>query len=123
MDTELAELSTAAATALVQSLTTDGWRATRDAVVSLWRRMPPEQADAVDADLTQHRGLLIAGEDGTASRLTAEWTGRLHGLAAADPGVIPALRQLTGPGTITVKARVSGHGRVIVAGRDAYIDG
>jgi hypothetical protein len=44
-----------------------------------------------------------------------------------DPGLTPTLRQLVTDSTtapdITVRARASGQGRIIVAGRDVRIDG
>jgi hypothetical protein len=128
MDSELAELATAAATALVQTLTTDGWQAAREAVVGMWRRVRPEQAEAVDADLARERAALADCDEPAAAELAvAEWASRLQRLAAADPGLTPALRQLVTDSTtvpdITVRARVSGQGRIIVAGRDVRIDG
>jgi len=125
VDPELAALSTAAAIALVQSMTTDGWQASCKAVMAMWHRKRPEQADTVGAELARDRDTL-SDDETAAPRLTAEWAVRLHDLAAADPGIAPVLRELIAESqpapAVKVNARVSGHGRIIVAGRDAHVN-
>ncbi len=126
---------------MTKLLVTDGWEAAKNALASLWRRVHPDRADRVDADLAQARADLLASpqadvpqlEDG----LAGEWQGRLRSLLAANPELAGELRQildtelrpaLEQPGreaspVVTMHARVDGGGHVYQAGRDQYFGG
>lgn len=138
VDAELTTLTATAATALVQQLTTDGWERVKSAVGTLWQRVHPERRDAVEAELIETRsGLLDSRETGNAQAeqdLISEWRSRLRRLMAADPTVASDLRHLveqwtclpcdtgeTTIGRVDMRVRASGHSRVTMAGRDAYI--
>jgi hypothetical protein len=139
VDPEVAELTSAAAIAMTKLLVTDGWEATKNVFASLWRRVHPERADRVGADLAQAREDLLASPPADLSRLEAgladEWQGRLRSLLAANPELAgelqrildselrPALGQAAGEAgpVISMHARVDGGGHVYQAGRDQYI--
>lgn len=136
-----ATLATTAATALVAAMATDTWQRTRESVVALWRRVHPDQAEAVEAELDKVRDKVLAArrESDTAAEedLAGEWRGRLLRLMGQDPGVAPelrrALREVCAPSlaaadqqraySITIHATASGQGRNYVAGRDQQVNG
>ncbi|WP_217546554.1 hypothetical protein [Streptomyces sp. GbtcB6] len=135
---------TTAATALVGAMTTDAWEHVHTALVSWWRRIRPQQADSVDAELEQsrHRALTAHREqdaDGE-SELVAVWENRLTELLGENRELAEQLRRLvdrdippyvhhehvhqdTGKRTGTQETRVeaSGSARVFIAGRDQHI--
>jgi hypothetical protein len=80
-----------AATALVTAMVTDGWQAAREGAVKLWRRVHPDRAPAVEAELAEVRAdLLAARQSGNASAegdLAAEWARKLARLVAADQAI------------------------------------
>jgi hypothetical protein len=141
VDPEFAELTSAAAIAATKLLVTDGWEAVKNALVSLWRRVHPDRADRVGADLIQAReDLLAEGQADTESlqqAIAAEWQGRLRSLLTADPELSGELRRildcefrpaLDGAGgnvtqDVTMHAHVEGGGSVFQAGRDQHISG
>jgi hypothetical protein len=131
----------AAGTALVGSIATDTWEQSRAALLAVWRRLRPEQAEAVDEELTDTRAQLLAARrssDAEAERaLVADWQLRLQSLIRHDPAAAEELRHLMTTaltpeltadeqahiGTLTMKAEASGHSRVYQAGRDQHISG
>lgn len=138
MDVELAALTATAATTLVQRLTTDGWERAKSAVGALWRRAYPERSDTVEVELAETRfGALQARQEGdeqTEQDLVSEWRSRLRRLITSDPSLVDELRRLveqwevpspspgeTRIGRMDMRAHASGHSRVTLAGRDAYI--
>jgi hypothetical protein len=139
VDPEVAELTSAAAIAMTKLLVTDGWEAAKNLFVSLWRRVHPERADRVGADLAQARDDLLASPQADVPQLEAgladEWQGRLRSLLAANPWLAselrrildtefrPALAESNGgvAPVITMHARVDGGGSVYQAGRDQHI--
>jgi hypothetical protein len=139
VDPEVAELTSAAAIAMTKLLVTDGWEAAKNLFVALWRRVHPDRADRVGADLAQAREDLLASPQTDVPRLEAgfadEWQGRLRNLLAANPQLAsdlrrildtelrPALGESGGEAApvISMHARVDGGGRVYQAGRDQHI--
>ncbi|MGW2722366.1 hypothetical protein [Streptomyces sp. NPDC001492] len=132
-------IALAAGTALVGAMANDAWQGARTAVTALWRRVRPEQADAVDAELAETRAQLLsargAGELETEQALAADWQLRLQALLRADPAVADELRNLLDTrltpllapdersqvGFLVMKAEAHGSGRVYQAGRDQHI--
>ncbi|MCF3118333.1 hypothetical protein IPZ68_01210 [Streptomyces arenae] len=130
-------VTVAAGTALVGAMATDAWAHVRDAVVALWRRPHPEQADAVAVRLDELRGQVVAargrGDADIEAALVALWRLRLHELVGQDPVLTAELRHLldhrlvpasreagaSPAATVEQKARVSG-GTSIQAGRDVH---
>ncbi|GAA1217723.1 hypothetical protein GCM10009665_04520 [Kitasatospora nipponensis] len=130
MDPEMAALASTAGTTLVTLLATDAWQRTRDGFASLWRRVQPERAEAVVAELDATRSDLLAAEAGgdadSRAELSAEWQGRVRRLLVAHPEEREALRTLIDElaphppvvPSVTQHATASGHARVYQAGRD-----
>src|SRR5687767_258226 len=96
---------------------------------TLWRRVQPDRAPAVEAELVETREALVTAQraghgDATVLELTGEWQQRLRQLLAADPRVAAELRSLldgdlaTGresaraaaTGSVTMHATASGDG-------------
>jgi hypothetical protein len=79
-------------------MATDAWQRTREGVASLWRRVHPERAEAVAAELdATHEDLVAArttGDPDTESELEAEWQGRIRRLLTARPEVAEDLQSL-----------------------------
>lgn len=98
MDAELVELAGTAGTTVVALLVTDAWERAKSAVAGLWRRVHPERAEAVVADLVETRAELLAaraaGDAQVEEDLVGQWQGRLRRLLAADPSVADPLRHL-----------------------------
>lgn len=131
-------IALAAATALVGAITTDAWQQARSALVVLWRRVRPQEAAAVDAELAESRTRVLAarraGEADAEQAVVAHWRARIRSLLREHPSVADDLRQLQDAyltpaltadeqariGQI-MKATASGHGRVYQAGRDQHI--
>lgn len=129
----------AAGTALVGAMATDAWQQARTGAVGLWRRVHPERVPAVEAELEEVRGEVLAarqaGDQEAEDALAGEWRRRLARLVAADPGVGTELQQLLDQvwkpllgederaqlQHISMQATASGHGRVYQAGRDQSI--
>jgi hypothetical protein len=137
VDPEVVELARTAGTTVVTLMATDTWTRTRDGLVSLWRRIHPERADAIAAELDSSRSDLLTaqttGDQQSENELRAEWQGRMRRLLAADPAAVVALRQLLDELSaeqaqaeaqhvpIQMNAVASGHSRVYQAGRDQHI--
>jgi hypothetical protein len=132
-------LTAAAGTALVGAMATDAWAQAKAIVVGLWRRVHPERANTVEAELIEVRTEVLAareaGDAQTEAALAAEWQRRLRRLLDANPNLagemqrvlhdelipmLPAAEQ-TRVRTVTMAATASGHGRVYQAGRDQRI--
>lgn len=126
----------AAASALVTSMATDGWEQVKAALVSLWRRRYPEQADAVGADLSAARSGVIAaravGDEPSESELLTEWRSRLRRLVMGDEALQEELRRFAegfrhllsepeGEGQVVMQAEVHGPGQVNQAGHDLTV--
>ncbi|MDX3108777.1 hypothetical protein [Nonomuraea angiospora] len=129
----------AAGTALVTAMATDAWQSARDGAVALWRKVRPEQAEVVEAELVEVREqVLEARRDGdvdTEQALAGTWQVRLQQLLRAEPSLAgeiqrvldevltPALQPAEQEriGTLVMKAKASGHGRIYQAGRDQTI--
>jgi type IV secretory pathway protease TraF len=138
VDVELAALISTAATTLVQLLATAVWERATSAVVGLWRRVRPERAQVVEAELEDSRAAMLvarqAGDEQAERALVAEWQNRLRRLVAADArvveelaGVVAELRSalidadMTPGATISMRATAFGTSRVNQAGRDLHI--
>ncbi|MGH3832714.1 MAG: hypothetical protein ACRDRS_20130 [Pseudonocardiaceae bacterium] len=85
-------------TALVGAMATDTWHQARASVVALWRRVHPQQADTLEADLEGLRDQVLdareAGRADTEQALTGVWQGRLQQLLLDEPAVAAELRQV-----------------------------
>ncbi|OEJ30585.1 hypothetical protein [Streptomyces subrutilus] len=133
MDPEITALAASAGTALVTALATEAWQSASVGVVALWRRVLPERADAVEAELDATRDdLLDARDEGdkeTQAELAAEWQGRLRRLLSAHPEAADELRALLvdpqarppAEPAVTQHATASGNSRVYQAGRDMHL--
>ncbi|KUN90281.1 hypothetical protein AQJ66_00195 [Streptomyces bungoensis] len=137
MEAELAALVHLAASTVVGAMATAGWESARRAMGELWRRVHPERADTVVAELEEARADVLAarerGDERAESELVGEWQTRLRRLLAADPELVPELRRIVdelrpvaeqaGPpaGGIRLTANASGRSRVTMAGRDVNI--
>ncbi|MFI0483486.1 hypothetical protein [Actinomadura sp. 9N215] len=131
----------AAGTALVTAIATDGWQQARAGAAALWRRVQPERAAVIEAELEEVRGEVLAarqaGDRQAEEHLADEWRRRLARLVAADPAagaeIQEVLDQVWKPllteeeqarvQHITMHATASGDARVYQAGRDQHITG
>jgi hypothetical protein len=132
MDAELAVLASSAATTIVTLLATDAWDEVKAKVGALWRRFRPQEAHAVEAELTQGH-LEIEGADETVTLAIARhWESRLLRLLAADAAVAAELRHVVDEfapigedrqvrGSVRQSAKASGRSTVIQIGGDATI--
>ncbi|MGW5159677.1 hypothetical protein ACWEPN_29730 [Nonomuraea wenchangensis] len=129
----------AAGTALVTAMATDAWQSARDGAVALWRKARPEQAEVVEAELTEVREQVLQargeGDADTEQALAGSWQVRLQQLLRADPSLAGEVRRVLDEvltpalepadqeriGSLVMKATASGHGRVYQAGRDQTI--
>lgn len=136
MEPELAALASTAGTTVVTLLATEGWERARDGIVALWRRVRPDRAETVAAELAAGReDLLAARSDGDAAaegELRAEWEGRVRRLLREQPAVADELRRLldelapddgTSAPAVAQHATASGSARIYQAGRDQHISG
>jgi hypothetical protein len=139
VDAELTALtSTAAATVVVKLLATASWEQARSAVGRLWRRVHPERAETVQAELEDSRAEVLAarqvGDEQVEQDLVGEWQGRLRRLLTADPQLADELRQVVGElrlalaevdapqgATINMQATAFGTSRINQAGRDLHV--
>ncbi|GGM14361.1 hypothetical protein GCM10010129_68210 [Streptomyces fumigatiscleroticus] len=129
----------AAGTALVGAMATDAWEQARAATVALWRRVRPERAEDVSAELEELRGQVLAaredGDEETEQALAGAWRLRLQRLLDAEPALAAELRRLLddhlGPaltggqqgGTVVMTAHAHDSARVFMAGGDQHITG
>lgn len=138
MDPELTALTSTAATTVVKLLATAAWERARSAVGALWRRVHPERAQTVQAELEDSRTEVLAarqaGDEQAEQALVGEWQGRLRCLLAADPQLTDELREVVAQlrsaladadppqnTTITMHATAFGSSRVNQAGRDLHV--
>ncbi|MGH3901031.1 MAG: hypothetical protein ACRDTA_22855 [Pseudonocardiaceae bacterium] len=138
MDPGLTALTATAATTVVQLLATAAWKQATSAVGSLWRRVHPQRAETVQAELEERRAEVLdarqAGDGQVEQALVGEWQGRLQRLVVADPQVADELRRVVAElrsvladadppqgARITMQATTFGSSRVHQAGRDVHI--
>ena len=85
-------------TALVGAMATEVWQQARGAVVALWRRVCPQQADTVAADLEGLRGQVLdarhAGRTEIERALIGVWQGRVQQLLLDEPAAAAELRHV-----------------------------
>ena len=102
MDPELAALTSTAATTVVQLLAPAAWEPATSAVGGLWRRVHPERAETVQAELEEGRAEVLAarevGDEQGEPALVGGWQGRLRPPGAAEPRPGGRLRGVGGPG-------------------------
>lgn len=137
MDPELSVLGSAAATTIVQLLTTDMWERLKDVLASLLHRSRAQQGHDVGAELADARSQLLAPGADTAQvseELTAAWAARLGRLMIADPvfaselkrslseELAPLLDQVHPTSEVRMRARASGESRVYQAGGNLTIN-
>jgi hypothetical protein len=83
---------------VVQLLTTAAWERATSVVGGLWRRVHPERAETVQAELADSRAEVLAarqaGDEQVEQALIGEWQGRLRRLVAADPQLVDELRRV-----------------------------
>jgi hypothetical protein len=88
----------AAGTALVQTITSDGWEQVKQAVAGLWRRVYPRRADQIGRELEELRQQVLRARSGgdaeTEHALEGAWQLRLQELVCADPALAPHLRRV-----------------------------
>jgi hypothetical protein len=138
VDPDLTALTSTAAMTVVKLLATAAWEQATSAVGRLWRRVHPERAETVQAELEETRAEVLAArqvEDEQAEQaLVGEWQGRLRRLVAADPHLADDLRRVVAElrsaladadapqgTTITMQATAFGTSRVNQAGRYLHI--
>ncbi|MGH3808810.1 MAG: hypothetical protein ACRDRU_19715 [Pseudonocardiaceae bacterium] len=138
MDPELTALTAMAATTVVQLLATTAWEQAKNAVGELWRRVHPDRAETVQAELEETRLELLTARqvenEQVEQALVGEWEGRLRRLMVADPQAVDDLRRIVAQlrsvlavtdlqrgSVITMQATVFGHSRVNQAGRDLHV--
>jgi len=137
VDPELSALTSTAATTVVQLLATAAWGQAKTAVGRLWRRVHPERADTVEAELAEARTEVIAaqqaGDVQAEQALVDEWHGRLRRLIAVDPQLADELRRVVAElrpllvdaapqySMITMQATTFGDSRVNQAGHDLHV--
>lgn len=138
MDPELAVLTSTAAATVVQLMATTAWEQAKSAVVGLWRRVHPEWAETVQAELEASRVEVLAarqvGNEQVEQALAGEWQGRLRSLVAADPQLVDELRRVVTElcaaladadprqgATLIMQATTFGDSRVNQAGRDLHV--
>lgn len=139
MEAELAALVQLAASTVVGAMATAGWESAQRAMGGLWRRVHPERADTVLAELGEARVEVLDarrnGDEGAERELVGEWQTRLRRLLAAHPEMVPEVRAVVDellpmveeeeprPGGVRLTAHASGRSRVTMAGRDVNITG
>lgn len=110
-------------TALVGAMATDAWGQVRDGVVGLWRRVCPEQAEVVEAELEGVRGQVLEARDAGAMEveqaLAGVWQGRMQQLVLEDSAVAVELRRLVEEvlAPVLTAAEQARIGPVVMSGR------
>ena len=118
-------LVAAAGTALVQATVTDAWQQAKAAVVELWRRVHPEQASSLGAELDSLQAqILQARQDGdveTENDLEGSWRIKLQQLLLADPRLVVELQRVLRQ-VLTPALTAQGQARIqtITAGSRAH---
>ncbi|NEA41142.1 hypothetical protein G3I76_19995 [Streptomyces sp. SID11233] len=131
------ELARTAGVTLVGAMASDAWGCARDGFITLWRRVHPERAETLAAELDAARADLLAsrenGDELSEAELRAEWQGRVRRLLRDRPDIAAALRELLDElrpessrgsadvGEVRMSGRATGKGRVYQAGRDQHI--
>ncbi|QIY75202.1 hypothetical protein HEP84_45290 [Streptomyces sp. RLB1-33] len=137
MELELAALAGVAASTVVSGMATAGWEGVQRAMGDLWRRVHPERADTVVAELGEARAeVLVArrnGDEQAERELVGEWQARLRRLLVANPEMVTELQRLIEElrptvreeepraGSVTLTANASGRSRITMSGRDINI--
>ncbi|MCM2387302.1 hypothetical protein [Streptomyces albipurpureus] len=140
MELELAALAGVAASTVVGGMATAGWESVQRAMGELWRRVHPERADTVVAELGEARAEVLAAREhgGEAAetaeqQLVGEWQARLRRLLVAHPEMVPEIQRLVDElrppaaefgsraPSVTLTANASGNSRVTMSGRDINI--
>ncbi|WBB99577.1 MULTISPECIES: hypothetical protein [unclassified Solwaraspora] len=133
-------VAAATGAALIQAIATDAWEKARDGAVALWRRVRPQQADAVAAELAEVREEVMAarrdGDTDAERGLVDDWQRKLQRLIRQDPAFAAELRRLLDDtltpllppadqqqvGSITMTANAKDNARVYQAARDQHIN-
>jgi len=133
VDPEAASLAQSAGATLVTLMAADAWQRTRDGFTQLWRRMQPERAETVAAELEAGREDVLAAvaahDQEALDELRLQWQGFVRRLIVARPAAAEELRQLLDEldpdgsvaRQVTQHATASGQARVYQAGRDQHI--
>lgn len=138
MDPDLTALTSTAATTVVQLLATAAWEQAVSALGELWRRVHPERATTVQAELEDSRAEILAarqqGNEQIQLALVEEWQSRLRRLVSADGQLVDELRSVEQrlrsalaevdvphSATITMQATTFANSRVNQAGRDLHV--
>jgi hypothetical protein len=129
MEAELAVVASSAATTIVGLMATDAWGQVKEKITALWWRFRPEQAEAVEAELSCARSEMADADKTVTLAISREWESRLLRLLAADASAagelrrvvaelrqIPSVRQVQGE--VRQHAKASGHSTVIQIGGD-----
>lgn len=130
-----------AGTALVSAMATDAWQQARAATVAMWRRIRPERADGVGAQLDALRTQVLAARDAndadTEQALAGAWRLHFQRFLEEEPGLAAELRQLlddhlgpvssesecTRDAPVVMNAESHDNSRVYMSGRDQHITG
>lgn len=133
-------IAAAAGAALIQAIATDAWEKARDGAVALWRKVRPQQADAVADELAEVRGEVLAarrdGDPDAEQGLVDDWQRKLQRLLRQDPAFADELRRLLDDtltpllppadqqqaGSITMTATAKDNGRVYQSAGDQHIN-
>ncbi|HUN30677.1 MAG TPA: hypothetical protein VMU95_01555 [Trebonia sp.] len=118
-----------AAMALVAAMGTDGWQAASDGAAGLWRSARPDLAPAIEAELAEVRGELLAARQSrdfsAEGGLAADWARKLERLVRGDPALAAAVALARDdqwlpllPSAQQARVRAMLGGRPLVAGRD-----
>jgi hypothetical protein len=131
----------AAGTALVGAMATDAWQQARGATVDLWRRIRPERADRIGAELEALRGQVLAARESddadTEQALVGAWRLRLDDILREAPGLAGELGRLLDEHltpalpaeererarSVVMRAEARDNSRVYMAGGDQHITG
>ncbi|UJV43662.1 hypothetical protein CVT30_30900 [Streptomyces sp. AMCC400023] len=121
-------------------MTTQAWEQARQTVVAFWRQRRPEEVPAIDAELvygrTQVREALAVGDRSVEEALIGDWQRKLRRLLTADPSLGAELQRVLDEELtpllpdaeaaritkIRMNAKVSGHGRAYMSGRDMTVN-
>jgi hypothetical protein len=85
-------------TALVGAIATSTWEQVREAVTGLWRRVHPQKADGIGAELEELREQIVLarrdGDTSTERALEGTWQVRLQHLLRAEPALAAELHRI-----------------------------
>ena len=89
-------LAIAAGTALVKVMTTEAWSGAKDAIVALWRKRRPTQAEQIGGELDRLRADVIAAQSDPdfGEALAGMWRVKMNQLLADDPTAREELRRM-----------------------------